>query len=81
MYLAELRKLAVTCDWTKEQLGNNLRDKFVIGLHNERLLQQLLTQDHKKSLDELFVLHKLSKQLRKTHREGPMTVVQQVPWR
>ena len=54
MYLAELCKLAVTCDWTEEQLANNLRDKFVMGLHNERLLQQLLTQDHKKSLDELF---------------------------
>ena len=25
-----------------------------MGLHNEHLLQQLLTQDHKKSLDELF---------------------------
>ena len=54
IYLAELRKLAVTCDWTEEQLANNLRDKFVMGLHNECLLQQLLTQDHKKPLDELF---------------------------
>ena len=54
IYLAELRKLAVTCDWTEEQLVNNLRDKFVMGLHNERLLQQLLTQDHKKPLDDLF---------------------------
>ena len=25
-----------------------------MGLHNERLLQQLLTQDHKKPLDEIF---------------------------
>ena len=66
-YLAELSKLAVTCDWTEEQLANNLRYKFVMGLHNERLLQQLLTQDHKKPLDELFLLHKLSKQLRKNH--------------
>ena len=43
VYLAELRKLAITCDWTEEQLAENLRDKFVMGLHNERLLQQLLT--------------------------------------
>ena len=43
MYLAELRKLAVTCDWIEEQLAENLQDKFVMGLHNERLLQQLLT--------------------------------------
>ena len=54
IYLAELCKLAITCDWTEEQLANNLRDKFVMGLHNERLLQQLLIQDHKKPLDELF---------------------------
>ena len=25
-----------------------------MGLHNKRLLQQLLTQDHKKPLDKLF---------------------------
>ena len=56
MYLAELQKLAITCDWTEEQLTKNLRDKFVMGLHNECLLQQLLTQDHKKPLDDLFQL-------------------------
>ena len=54
IYLAELSKLAITSDWTEEQLANNLRDKFVMWLHNERLFQQLLTQDHKKPLDELF---------------------------
>ena len=27
-----------------------------MGLRNERLLQQLLTQDHKKPLDDLFQL-------------------------
>ena len=43
VYLAELQKLATTCDWKEEQLAENLRDKFVMGLHNERLLQQLLT--------------------------------------
>ena len=25
MYLAELQKLATTCDWTEEQLAENLR--------------------------------------------------------
>ena len=52
-YLAELRKLAATCDWSEDQLSENLRDKFVMGIHNERLLQQLLTQDHRKALDDL----------------------------
>ena len=56
MYLAKLRKLAITCDWTEEQLAENLQDKFVMGLHNEHLLQQLLTQDHKKPLEDLFRL-------------------------
>ena len=37
-------------------MADNLRDKFVMGLRNERILQQLLTQDHTKSLDELFQL-------------------------
>ena len=55
-YLAELRKLAALCDWTQAQLSENLRDKFVMGIHNEQLLQQLLTQDHKKPLEELFEL-------------------------
>ena len=53
-YVAELRKLALTCDWNEAQLADNLRDKFVMGLYNERLLQQLLTHDHKKSLEDLF---------------------------
>ena len=56
MYLAEVWKLATTCDWTEAHLTENLQDKFVMGLHNECLLQQLLTQDHKKPLDDLFQL-------------------------
>jgi len=55
-YLSELRRLASTCQWAEAALGENLRDKFVMGLRNERLLQQLLTQDHTKSLDDLFQL-------------------------
>lgn len=55
-YIAELRRLAATCDWSEEHLEGNLRDKFVMGLRNERLLQQLLTQDHKKPLTELLEL-------------------------
>ena len=55
-YLAELRRLASTCQWSEGYLADNLRDKFVMGLRNERILQQLLTQDHTKSLDELFQL-------------------------
>ena len=33
-YVAELRKLALTCDWNEAQLADNLRDKFVMGLYN-----------------------------------------------
>ena len=55
-YLAELRRLVSTCQWSEEHLTDNLHDKFVMGLRNERILQQLLTQDHTKSLDELFQL-------------------------
>ena len=36
IYLAELRKLAVTCDWTEEQLANNLRDKPVCNGATQR---------------------------------------------
>ena len=52
--MAELCKLALTCDWNEAQLADNLRDKFVVGLYNEHLLQQLLTHDHKKSLEDLL---------------------------
>ena len=62
-YVAELRKLVLTCDWNEAQLADNLRDKFMMGLYNERLLQQLLTHDHKKPLDT--PLH--SKPLSKNH--------------
>ena len=58
VYLAELRKLAATCDWSEDRLSENLRDKFVMGIRNERLLQQLLTQDHRKSLDDIVELAK-----------------------
>ena len=56
LHLAELRRLAATCDWTEAQIADNLRDKFGMGLKNERLLQQLLTKGHKKLLEELFQL-------------------------
>ena len=55
-YIAELCHLAATCDWSAERLEDNIRDKFVMGLRNECLLQQLLTQDHKKPLEELVEL-------------------------
>ena len=55
-YITELRRLAATCEWSAEHLENNLRDKFVMGLRNERLLQQLLMQDHRKPLTELVEL-------------------------
>ena len=32
VYLAELCKLATTCNWTEAQLTENLQDKFVMGL-------------------------------------------------
>ena len=55
-YLAELRRLASSCQWSAEYLADNLRDKFMMGIRNERLLQQLLTQDHTKTLGELLRL-------------------------
>jgi len=56
-YLAELRHLSATCDCrTAQQLADNLRDRFVMSLKNERLLEQLLTKDHMKPLEELFQL-------------------------
>ena len=55
-YIAELRHLAVSCDWSAEQLEDNICDKFVMGLRKKHLLQQLLMQDHKKPLDDLVEL-------------------------
>ena len=55
-HIAELRRLAATCEWSEEHLGENLHDKFVMGLQNKRLLQQLLMQDHKKPLADLLEL-------------------------
>lgn len=48
VYLAELWRLAATCDWTEEQLAINLQDKFVMELYNE------CPQDHRKPLHDLF---------------------------
>ena len=56
IYLAELCCSASTCQWSEAALGKNLPDKFAMGLCNECILQQLLTQDHSKSLDDLFQL-------------------------
>jgi len=44
-YVSELWRLALTCDWNQAQLADNLHDKFVMGLYNERLLQQLVKQN------------------------------------
>ena len=30
-YIAELRRLAIICEWSEEHLEDNLRDKFVMG--------------------------------------------------
>ena len=37
-YLAELCHLASTCQWSEGYLADNLCDKFVMGLRNERLV-------------------------------------------
>ena len=52
-YIVKLRHLAARCNLSAEQLEDNIHNKFMMGLQNERLLQQLLTQDHKKPLDDL----------------------------
>ena len=70
-YIAELRRLAATCEWSEDHLGENLRDKFVMGLRNERLLQQLLTQDHRKPLADLLELARTFEAAeRETVRQG-----------
>ena len=56
IYIAKLCHLAATCEWTEAQLAENICNKFMMGLQNECLLQQLLSQDHKKALEELLEL-------------------------
>ena len=74
-YIAELRRLAATCEWSEEHLEGNLWDKFVMGLRNERLLQQLLTQDHTKPLADLLELARTFEAAeRETLKQGEGTV-------
>ena len=70
-YIAELRRLAATCEWSEEHLGENLCNKFVMGLRNERSLQQLLTQNHRKPLADLLELaHTFEAAERETVKQG-----------
>jgi len=50
-YLADLRKLAVTCKFTN--LSEHLRDQFVCGLRSEQAQKQIFQQDDDVSLDKV----------------------------
>ena len=52
----EVGRLLLLCEWLEDYFQENLRDTFVMGLHSECLLQQLLTQGYTKTLDETFEL-------------------------
>ena len=43
-YAAELKGLAEKCDYNADHLKQNLRDRYVSGLQDERLMQSLLNQ-------------------------------------
>lgn len=58
-YAAELKKLALTCKWSRDQLKDNLGDKFVTGLRNSQLIQKLLQCDIEDSVDDLLKVAQL----------------------
>ena len=45
-FVRELKKLAGTCEFTNEQLNDNLRDRFICGLRSEHVKQKLLSKDY-----------------------------------
>ena len=61
------------------KLDDNIRDKFVMGLRNECLLQQLLSQDHKKPLDDLLELTRTFEAAKRAHSKQPNVSRSSVP--
>ncbi|GFT69505.1 transposon Ty3-I Gag-Pol polyprotein [Trichonephila clavipes] len=45
-YIAELRALAMNCDYDKDMLNNMLRDVFVSGLRDKMILDRLFEEDN-----------------------------------
>ena len=43
-FVRELEKLAGTCEFTNEQLNNNLRDRFICELRSHHVKQKLLSK-------------------------------------
>ena len=43
-YIAELRRLAVRCNFPRDYLEDTLRDRFVCGLRSEAIQKQLLVE-------------------------------------
>ena len=43
-FIRELKKLAGTCEFTNEQLNDNLRDCFICGLRSQHVKQKLFCQ-------------------------------------
>ena len=44
-FVRELKKLAGTCEFTNEQLNDNLRDRFICGLRSQHVKQKLLSRN------------------------------------
>jgi len=44
-FVRELKKLAGTCEFTNEQLNDNLRDCFICGLRSQHVKQKLLSRN------------------------------------
>ena len=44
-FVRELKKLAGTCEFTNEQLNDNLRDRFICGLRSQHVKQKLLSKN------------------------------------
>ena len=45
-FVRELKSLAGTCEFTNEQLGDSLRDRFICGLRSEQIKRKLLSANY-----------------------------------
>ena len=64
VFVAELKKLSEHCGYTDDQLKENLRDRLICGINNERWQKRLLTEDkadYQKVLDVALSLEAVEK--------------------
>ena len=72
-YIAELRKLSEHCNFASTQLEENLRDKFVCGLNDEKIQQKLLATSNlslKIAIDTAVAMEAAIKSARQIHHSG-----------